>query len=169
MAGRQKGSTTLTYIKDPILEPYYIQMDDYNYALWSAYKSLDVEFQNGLPTSVNPRNYKNSSTYRIGTQYVANDKFTFRAGWYFDQSPLQDVFFAPETPRNDSMGYTGGLTYQLNPKFGIDFSFLYIHFDEIDNSYNFSTDPVSGDSNPNFGGTYKSSVFSPGVGISYSF
>lgn len=33
MAGRQKGSTTLTYIKDPILEPYYIQIDDYNYAL----------------------------------------------------------------------------------------------------------------------------------------
>jgi hypothetical protein len=33
MAGRQKGSTTLNFIKDPILEPYFIQIDDYNYAL----------------------------------------------------------------------------------------------------------------------------------------
>lgn len=136
---------------------------DYNYALWSAYKSLDVEFQNGLPTSVNQRNYKNSSTYRIGTQYVANDKFTFRAGWYFDQSPVQNGYFAPETPRNDSMGYTGGLTYQVSNKLGIDFSLLYLHFDQIDNSYDYYSDGSS------FGGTYKSSVLSPGIGVSYGF
>jgi long-chain fatty acid transport protein len=141
---------------------------DYNYTMWSVYKALDVKFGNGTE-SLNPRNYKNTSTYRVGTQYVANDKFTFRAGWYFDESPVQNGYFAPETPRNESMGYTGGLTYQVNPKFGIDFSLLYLHFDEIDNSYDYSTDPVSGTANPDFGGTYKSSVFSPGVGITYSF
>lgn len=141
---------------------------DYNYTLWSAYKALDVKFANGME-SLNPRNYQNASTFRIGTQYEANDKFTFRAGWYHDESPVQDGYFAPETPRNDSMGFTGGLTYQLNQKFGVDFSFLYLHFDEIDNSYNYSTDPISGQPNPSFGGTYKSVVFSPGVGVTYSF
>lgn len=135
---------------------------DYNHTLWSAYKSLDVQFNNGLPTSVNPRNYKDASTYRFGTQYQANDKFTFRAGYYFDESPVQDGYFAPETPRNDSNAFTGGLTYQLNDKFGIDVSFLYIHFDEIDNSYDYNA-------NGEFGGTYKSVVFSPGVGITYGF
>lgn len=141
---------------------------DYNYTLWSAYKALDVKFASGSE-SLNPRNYQNASTFRIGTQYQANDKFTFRAGWYHDESPVQDGYFAPETPRNDSMGFTGGLTYQLNQKFGVDFSFLYLHFDEIDNSYNYSTDPISGQPNPSFGGTYKSVVFSPGVGVTYSF
>lgn len=141
---------------------------DYNYTMWSVYKSLDIQFANGSSSS-NPRNYKNSSTYRIGTQYKANDKFTFRAGYYFDESPVQDGYFAPETPRNDSNAFTGGLTYQLNDKLGIDASFLYIHFDEIDNSYNHSTDPISGQPNPDFGGTYKSVVFSPGIGITYGF
>ena len=136
---------------------------DYNYTLWGVYKSLDVKFNNGLPNSINPRNYKNSSTYRVGTQYEATDKFTFRAGWYFDESPVQDGYFAPETPRNDSMGFTGGLTYQFSQKLGVDFSFLYLHFDEIDNSYDHYNDGSS------FGGTYKSSVFSPGVGVTYSF
>ncbi len=141
---------------------------DYNYTMWSVYKSLDIQFANGSSSS-NPRNYKNSSTYRVGTQYKATDKFTFRAGYYFDESPVQDGYFAPETPRNDSNAFTGGLTYQLNDKLGIDASFLYIHFDEIDNSYNHSTDPISGQSNPDFGGTYKSVVFSPGIGITYGF
>lgn len=138
---------------------------DYNRAMWSVYEALTVNFENGT-TSVNPRNYQNTSTYRVGTQYVANDKFTFRAGWYFDESPVQDGYFAPETPRNDSMGYTGGLTYQVNSKLGIDFSFLYLHFDEVDNSYDYYTE--NGNTQP-FGGTYKSSVFSPGVGITYGF
>ena len=42
MAGRQKGSTTLTYIKDTILEPYFIQMDEHNYTLCK-----NVPTQNG--------------------------------------------------------------------------------------------------------------------------
>lgn len=141
---------------------------DVNHTMWSTYKALDVKFSNGTE-SINPRNYKDASTYRFGTQYKANDKFTFRAGYYFDESPVQDGYFAPETPRNDSNAFTGGLTYQLNDKFGIDVSFLYIHFDEIDNSYDHSTDPISGQENPSFGGTYKSVVFSPGIGITYGF
>ncbi|UUC46743.1 OmpP1/FadL family transporter [Flavobacterium cerinum] len=140
---------------------------DINRAMWSAYKALVVEFANGAPTSNNPRNYKDATTYRIGAQYKANEKFTFRAGWYHDESPVQDGYFAPETPRNSSMGYTGGLTYQIGKRFGIDVSFLYLHFDEVDNSYDHYTEGAN--QNVSFGGTYKSSVFSPGLGVTYSF
>ncbi|WP_396209388.1 OmpP1/FadL family transporter [Flavobacterium sp.] len=143
---------------------------DYNRAMWSVYEALTVDFLNPdgtiRNTSNNPRNYKSASTYRIGSQYIANDKFTFRAGWYFDESPVQDGYFAPETPRNDSMGFTGGLTYKVNDKLGIDFSFLYLHFDEVDNSYDHYQE--NGNTLP-FGGTYKSVVFSPGIGITYGF
>lgn len=142
---------------------------DYNHALWHVYKALTVDFSNpAIGTSVNRRNYKDASTYRFGAQYKATDKWAFRAGWYFDESPVQDGYFAPETPRNDSMGFTGGLTYQLSSKFGIDFSFLYLHFDEIDNSYNYFAEGNSGNT-PDFGGTYKNVVFSPGIGITYGF
>jgi long-chain fatty acid transport protein len=138
---------------------------DYNHAYWNVYKALMVDFANGI-VSDNPRNYKDASTYRLGTQYKLNEKFVFRAGWYFDESPVQDGYFAPETPRNDSMGFTGGLTYQITPKFGIDASFLYLHFDETNNSYNYADE----DGTPyTFGGTYKNVVFSPGVGVTYSF
>lgn len=142
---------------------------DFNRAKWGAYESLDVYFGEGAPASesLNPRNYKDASTYRLGLQYQANDKFSFRAGWYFDESPVQNGYFAPETPRNDSQGYTGGLTYKINSKLGVDVSFLYLHFDEINNSYDHYTE--DGNTNVSFGGTYKSSVFSPGIGLSYSF
>lgn len=139
---------------------------DYNRAYWNVYKSLIVDFHNAAPTSVNPRNYKDASTYRVGAQYTANEKFSFRAGWYFDESPVQDGFFAPETPRNDSMGYTGGLSYQINQRLGVDFSFLFLHFKEVNNSYDYYQEDGQ---NTTFGGTYKNVVFSPGVGLSYNF
>lgn len=142
---------------------------DYNYTKWDVYESLDVDFDNALPTSINPRNYKNASTFRFGAQYKATEKFTVRGGYYIDESPVQDGYFAPETPRNDSVGYTGGFTYQINSKLGIDMSFLYLHFDEVDNSYDYFDDPTTSTGNTSFGGTYKSSVFSPGIGITYGF
>jgi len=145
---------------------------DYNYTKWSAYKALDITIYNQNPTPVvseNPRNYKDASTYRFGAQYKATNKFTVRGGYYIDESPVQDGYFAPETPRNDSKGYTGGLTYQVNDKLGIDVSFLYLHFDEIDNSYDYYNDPLTTTGYTSFGGTYKSTVFSPGIGITYGF
>jgi long-chain fatty acid transport protein len=142
---------------------------DYNYAKWSVYKSLDVDFDNTLPTSVNPRNYKDASTFRLGAQYKATEKITVRGGWYLDESPVQNGYFAPETPRNDSVGYTGGFTYQVNSKLGIDMSFLYLQFDQVNNSYDYFDDPTTNTGTSSFGGTYKSSVFSPGIGITYGF
>ena len=141
---------------------------DYNRAFWNVYKSLTVDFANpNIATSVNPRNYKDASTYRVGTQFKPNDKVALRAGWYFDESPVQDGYFAPETPRNDSMGFTGGLTYQITPQLGVDASFLYLHFKEVDASYDHYTE--GGNENVSFGGTYKNTVFSPGLGLTYSF
>ncbi|MFD0863657.1 OmpP1/FadL family transporter [Sungkyunkwania multivorans] len=141
-----------------------------NRTFWDAYENLNVFFSNGR-ASFNPRNYQNSSAYRFGVQYDANTKFTFRAGYYFDESPVQEGYFAPETPRNNSDNFTGGLTFKINNKWAIDASFLFIHFDEVDASYDFfDTDGEAGapfDYVP-FGGTYKNNAFIPGIGISYS-
>lgn len=138
---------------------------DFNRAFWDVYNSLDIDFADpNIPDSFNRRNYKNASIYRFGLQYEATSKFTLRAGYYFDESPVQDGFFAPETPRNDSNGYTAGLTFNLSDRFQIDASFLYLRFKEVDASYDFYFE--DGVAVP-FGGTYKSSSFIPGLGISY--
>lgn len=138
---------------------------DFNRAFWNVYESLDIDFANpDIPDSQNIRNYKNASTYRFGVQYTATDMFTLRAGYYFDESPVQDGYFAPETPRNDSNGYTAGLTFNVTDRLGIDASFLYLHFKEVDASYDFYTE--NGQQVP-FRGTYKSNAFAPGLGLTY--
>ncbi len=141
---------------------------DWNYAEWDAYEALNLDFLNADGSvaleSRNPRNYENASTFRFGAQYEASSKFVLRAGAYFDESPVQDGFFAPETPRNDSYGFTGGFTFNITEKLAVDASFLYLTFKEIDASYDSYFE--SGQRVP-FEGTYRSSAFSPGLGLSY--
>ncbi len=138
---------------------------DYNLTEWSEYDALTIKLESDPNNpSVNLRNYKDSNTYRFGLEYKATQKITARAGYYIDESPVQDGYFAPETPRNDSVGYTAGLSYQVNSKLSIDASFLYLQFDEIDNSYDYY---MEGGVAVPFAGTYKSSVIAPGIGVSY--
>jgi len=145
---------------------------DYNMTYWSAYESLAVVFGNDTPDSVLLRNYRDASTYRFGVQYEASESFTLRGGYYFDESPVQSGYFAPETPRNDSNGYTAGLTFKVGDRLEIDASFLYLQFDEVDASYDYFVEGSGGPAGlinqySSFGGTYKSSVFVPGLGITY--
>jgi len=140
---------------------------DYNLTYWNAYKSLDITFANpSIPASINPRNYKNSSTYRVGFQYLASEKLSVRFGGYYDESPVQNGYFAPETPRNDSMAGTLGFTYKVTPRLGIDFAANFLYFQETDNTY----DHYKEDGHDvSFGGTYKSNAYSVGLGLSYNF
>lgn len=140
---------------------------DYNRTFWKVYDALVIDFvDSAVPTSVNPRNYKDSSTYRVGAQYSVNEQLTVRAGWYYDESPVQKGYFAPETPRNDSRAYTGGLTYKFKNGIGVDLVFSYLHFSDTNSSYDYFQEDGQ---NVSFGGTYKSAVTSGGLGITYSF
>ncbi len=138
---------------------------DYNMTFWSVYESLDLDFANpSIPDSQNARMYEDSSIYRFGLQYETNERFTLRAGYYLDESPVQPGYFAPETPRNDSNNFTGGLSINVNKHLAIDASVLYSRFKEVDASYDFYFE--NGQAVP-FSGKYKSSAFTPGLGITY--
>lgn len=138
---------------------------DFNRSFWNVYKSLDIEFANpAIPDSRNARNYKNSSIYRVGIQYDATEMFTFRAGYYFDETPVRPGYFAPETPRNDSNNFTAGLSVNIGEHFQIDAAFLYSHFKEVNESYDYYFE--DGNAVP-FRGTYKTNGFIPAIGLTY--
>lgn len=136
---------------------------DFNRNYWGVYESLDIRFANGVE-SENPRNYEDANIWRFGMQYAATDRFVLRAGYYYDESPVQEGYFAPETPRNDSMGFTAGLSIDVTSSLALDASFAYVRFSEVDASYDHYRE--NGRTVP-FGGTYKSTAFLPGLGITY--
>ena len=101
-------------------------------------------------------------TYRIGAQYSANEKLDLRVGFYYDETPTNDKYYAPETPGANKIGITGGLSYLLNEKFSIDAAFIYSKGEKREA---YDTNPTS----QGFGGKYQNTAFIPSIGITYNF
>jgi len=131
-----------------------------SFVQWSGYESLDFDFEEEvIADSKNPRNYEDAMIFRVGAQYSYSEMFDFRVGFYYDQSPIQDEYFNPETPNSDNIGITAGLSGHIGERFGFDASILYIIGTERDSEYKPS----------GFGGTYASRSVITGVGLNYSF
>jgi len=153
---------------------------DYNYVFWSAYKELKFDYEkpvNGATSSASPRKYEDASIIRVGAEYLASEKLALRAGYYFDQSPVQDGYMTPETPDANRNCFTLGLGFKFTEKFSADASFLFIEGDEreqkqSDIDANSASNVQSGakPSQDSFlAGTYKLRVFVPGISLSYRF
>ncbi len=95
---------------------------DLQYVFWDTYKSLDFDFEENTPQlkdSYNVRNYENTLIYRLGAEYVANEKLIIRAGIYYDESPISEDFLTPETPGMNKVGMSVGASYMLNDRLSL--------------------------------------------------
>jgi long-chain fatty acid transport protein len=133
---------------------------DFNYTGWSVYDTLTIDFDNEeTPQSVSPKEWKNSITHRVGLDVTYKNKYSIRGGIYSDQSPSQPGFISPEAPEADQIVYTGGLSYKINDKIEIDFSFI---------RQNLSIENTSLDQ-ANFTANYNRKVNIYGIGLNINF
>lgn len=109
------------------ITPKWLVSADFNYTGWSRYGQLTLDFDKATlgnqpddnTVLITPKNFKNTQTWRVGTQYMVTDKIAARLGYYYDESPYADEDFIPETPSFNAQVLTAGLGFKLN-RFGVD-------------------------------------------------
>ncbi|MDE7077753.1 MAG: outer membrane protein transport protein [Alistipes sp.] len=141
---------------------------------WSAYKTLNVEFNEtelGIAPIVSVKNYSNTLAFRFGGQYKATDWLTARMGMYVDESPGDSNYLNPETPSMTKLAYTAGLSFRPARFVSIDLAYCYVSSADPERSGSY---PIYQYGNPSqltevFSGNYKlhAHVFSFGVGFSF--
>jgi len=146
------------------ITPKWLVSADFNYHGWERYSKLTLDFDNALVGNqadktilVSPKNFKNTKTFRVGTQYMLTDKFAGRLGYYYDESPYTDKYFIPETPSFDASVLTAGFGYKFG-KLGVDLAAA-LSFPEarkVNNSY------------LNFYGQAKAKAMYLGLGFTYN-
>lgn len=144
--------------------PKWLVSADFNYHGWERYAKLTLDFDNALVGNQtdktilsSPKNFHNTKTYRIGTQYMISDKLAGRLGYYYDESPYTDDNFIPETPSFDASVITGGLGYKFG-KLGVDLAaaFSFPKARQVNNTY------------LNFLGQAKAKAMYFGLGFTYN-
>ncbi len=104
----------------------------YERAYWSAYQSLDFQYDGTLTHPVlvsafdnpKPKEWKDTNTFRLGiTQEL--DSLTLRAGAIYDETPTPDATLNFESPGSDAYSFSFGGRYQINDKIDVGLSALY--------------------------------------------
>ncbi|HIP38528.1 MAG TPA: transporter [Desulfocapsa sulfexigens] len=99
---------------------------------WSEYESIDFHYDNPVLhpvlqvfTASIPKNWDDTSGYRIGLDYVLNDSVTLMAGFAYDESPIPEDTLGFELPGSDAWLYSLGFSYKVNEKIEIGLAYLY--------------------------------------------
>lgn len=144
--------------------PKWLVSADFNYHGWSRYTQLTLDFakapvgnQADPTVSVSPKNFRNSKTFRLGTQYAFSDMIYGRLGAYYDESPYSDDHFIPETPSFNTYVVTGGVGFKLK-QFGVDVAGGYA----MPQARNVNNKTLG------FYGQAKATAFYLGLGLSYN-
>lgn len=137
---------------------------DFQYVGWSSYDKLEITFKE-YPSAQNPtiesadRKYENTFILRGGAEYELSDVFALRAGVFFDKNPVKTEYVEPILPDANRIGLNVGLGYMFTEKFGVDFGYLLLLFQDRE---------VTG-SKFGFNGTYENMSHVFGIDFSYSF
>ncbi|MDR2234623.1 MAG: outer membrane protein transport protein [Chryseobacterium sp.] len=169
--GQDKFTATLPLVEEYTIgltykiTPKWLVSADFNYHGWERYSKLTLDFENARVASANadptiltnPKNFKNSKTFRLGTQYAFSDMIFGRLGAYYDEAPYSDQNFIPETPSFNTYVITGGVGFKLK-QFGIDIAGGYAmpQYRDVENA------------NQGFYGQAKAKAFYFGLGLSYN-
>ncbi|MFI3240471.1 MAG: outer membrane protein transport protein [Bacteroidales bacterium] len=138
---------------------------------WSAYDVLNINFLGDELTAYNQsleKNYSNSWAFRIGAEYALNKSIDLRAGFYYDQSPVNSEYYNPETPSMDKISPSFGFSYRPTANISIDVACAYIHGLGADDASYTYTDTLL-ETETTFTANYSVSAWNPTLGISYSF
>src|SRR5260370_1159750 len=113
---------------------------------WSRFKTLDIAFpQQPALNLTRPQNWKDTYSYRLGTNHRASSNWDVRFGVLYDKNPQPTEGVGPLLPDADRLGATFGVGYH-HGTLVLDATEFALHFKRR------STDGINLDA---FNGTYR--------------
>ncbi|MEM7680060.1 MAG: OmpP1/FadL family transporter [Pseudomonadota bacterium] len=96
---------------------------------WFGWNETDVAtIENSLTTDL-PVSflYENTINVSLGAEHTYNDKWTFRAGYQYDETPTTAQARSPLNPDGNRHWFSGGATQTLDEHWSIDYAATYIN------------------------------------------
>lgn len=118
-------------------------MADATWTKWSRFKELDIKSDGGALSSTKPEDWENTMRYGLGVAYKHNEKWQFRAGVAYDETPIPSAERrTARIPGNDRKWVALGATYHYSENIILDAGYAHLFIDDPkinetdDNDYN---------------------------------
>ncbi len=116
------------------LSEQFILTADVHYVLWNAFDVIEVDADvPGLPIPLDfppiDEDFEDSFLFRVGLQYMLNDRIALRAGFLYDETPQPVDSMDPMLPDANRWALTAGFGYSTG-KFTVDLAYQYEPFQD---------------------------------------
>lgn len=138
---------------------------DATWTKWSHFEELRIAYDNpAQPDTVQPENWDNNMRYSIGATYRPSQKWVFRVGAAYDETPIdKTVDRTPRIPGNDRKWVAIGLGYRLSDNLSMDAGYSHLFIDDTD------LDALDRSTGHQLIGTYESDVNIFSAQLNYKF
>jgi len=140
-------------------------MGDIQYTHWSTISALTFVRTTGTVLSSTPENFRNAWRYSGGVNYHYDNQWMFRAGYAYDQTPVNTTDMTPRLPDGNRNWATVGAQYKWMQNIAIDVGFAYIWVKDPEINQNAGNTAANG----LLKGNYTSNVQILSAQLTYSF
>jgi long-chain fatty acid transport protein len=140
-------------------------MADAQWTGWSTISELKFVRTTGATLNNTPENFKDVWRISAGANYHMDDKWMFRGGVAWDQSPVNSTDMTPRLPDNDRTWLALGVQYKASPALKLDAGFSYIWVKDPEINQNAGSTTANG----LISGNYNSNVTILSLQGTYSF
>ena len=138
-------------------------MADASWTRWSRFEELRINSDVESLNSVKEEDWENSMRYGLGVEYKANDRWSWRAGVAYDETPIPNAQRrTPRIPDSDRTWLALGASYHYSDNIILDAAYTHIFMKDT------SIDDTDANGNQLIG-RYKNSVDIVGVQLRWLF
>ncbi|WP_422409479.1 MULTISPECIES: OmpP1/FadL family transporter [unclassified Endozoicomonas] len=166
----EKAALSLTHQ----LNDEWTLMAEATWTRWSRFEEFYVRVEDPtIPSSYVPINWKDVWSWSFGATWQVLPEWKLRAGYMFDESPVDDDNRTVRTPDSDRNWFTVGANWRPDTNISIDISYAYVSLKEGKiNEAKYNTPPMQDTTIPEFGtitGDYKNSSNIVAAQLNYIF
>ncbi len=101
------------------------------YTVWSNFRSLNIYLEDPMNhAGYSPKNWHDTWAFNFSVEYRALDWLTLRAGYIWEESPMDDATLDYMTPSNGRQRYSTGLGFNWD-RWTLDLAYSYIHIGNL--------------------------------------
>tara|TARA_B100000678_G_scaffold291050_1_gene305979 strand:+ start:771 stop:1301 length:531 start_codon:yes stop_codon:yes gene_type:complete len=100
---------------------------------WSSLEALELDYENpDQPNSIEELNYQDAGRYSLGFDYDISPGWTLRAGYAFDQTPVQPESRSARIPDNDRHVLAVGASWNASETWSVDLAYNRIEIEDVE-------------------------------------
>lgn len=98
---------------------------------WSSFEAISLAFNDGAtPAETLTQDWRDAWGFSVGGEFEASEAIAFRAGFYYDQSPVNGDFASPRIPDGDRYWFAAGVSHAFTSALSADLGVAYAIFED---------------------------------------